>query len=281
MLLEDEHLVYRLLFPVHARLWTVEPWCGRGSVSTVNVLQIISAGNVNPPNIMSFSDQDFKRKTSIFRQSLRFQETALNVFVQKVPMSYLKRVYSLDHVVPDDPLVIALRSLEETFQECRAKQVDVAASLDALLMESENRSGNGVVLLCWKLTFNSVERRLNSPFLVGIATVFDFVSTPNFSTDLDSMSRGDYNKLRPYFGNHAYIDAMCSKSPGVGRLLVLHAYNYSITRKKQGLVALAYSPRRNGVPESKRVFEALNFTTIIPDGLERDKYADAGSSRLA
>ena len=213
---------------------------------------------------MSFDEQELRRKMSIFRQSLRFQETSLNVFVQKIPLSYVKRALAAGD--EDDPLVAALQSLDDTFRECRDKQVDVASSVEALLTESDARSGSGIVVLCWRLTFNAEQRRLNRPSLVGICTLFDFVSTSSFSTDAKSMARGDYNLLRPFFDrNYAYIDAMCSKSHGVGRLLVLHAYNYALSRKKRGLIALAYSARKNAVPESKRVFETLNFTAVIPE----------------
>ena len=36
-------------------------------------------------------------------------------------------------------------------------------------------------------------------------------------------------RLRPYLSQKwTYIDAMCSKQPGVGRLLVLHAYHLAL-----------------------------------------------------
>ena len=74
------------------------------------------------------------------------------------------------------------------------------------------------------------------------------------------MSASDYGKLKPYFGRkYLYIDAMCSKSPGVGRLLVLHAYNMALMQKREGMIGLSYSSRRNSVPESKKIFETLGF----------------------
>ena len=60
-----------------------------------------------------------------------------------------------------------------------------------------------------------------------------------------------------------WLDALCSTLPGVGRLLVMHAYAYSIAQKKAGLIALSYSRRRNAVPESKGIFQKLNFETVI------------------
>jgi hypothetical protein len=53
---------------------------------------------------MSFDDQTLKRKISLFRQSLRFQEIAAGVFIQSIPISYLKRLYS-DEADDADPVV--------------------------------------------------------------------------------------------------------------------------------------------------------------------------------
>ena len=208
---------------------------------------------------MSFDAQTHKRKASLFRQSLRFQEVAANVFVQRVPVRYLKRLYDEDS---DDPVVEALHDLDAIFADCKGKSVDVAASVEALLAESQS----GAVLLAWHMSYDAQRRTLNAPRLVGIATLSEFLSTPEFSTDAASLSKGDFAALQPYFrGNWTYIDAMCSTRPGVGRLLVLHAYAYALARRSEGLLALAFSARRAAVPESKRIFEALNFETVIAD----------------
>ena len=67
---------------------------------------------------MAFRDQTSKRKASIFRQSLRFQEVAAQVFVQRIPLRYLRRLHDNDAASADDPVVAALRSLDTTFAEC-------------------------------------------------------------------------------------------------------------------------------------------------------------------
>ena len=61
-----------------------------------------------------------------------------------------------------------------------------------------------------------------------------------------------------------YIDTVCSKSGGVGKLLVLHAMRWALMRNCTGLIALSYTPRSNGVPESRKIFESLRFEKIIP-----------------
>ena len=208
---------------------------------------------------MSFDDQTFKRKTSLFRQSLRFQEIAANVFVQRVPVRYLKRLYDEES---DDPVVEALHDLDTIFADCKHKSVDVAASVEAILDESKR----GAVLLAWHMGFDAQRRTLNAPQLVGIATLSEFLSTPAYSTDDASISQGDFAALQRYFrGNWMYIDCMCSTRSGVGRLLVLHAYAYALAQRSDGVIALAYSARRASAPESRRIFDALGFETVIAE----------------
>ena len=208
---------------------------------------------------MSFTEQTASRKATIFKQALRFSEIAAGVYVQRIPVRYLKRLYSYDADM-SDPVVEALHNLDSIFSSCKGKDVDTASSVEAVIEEG------GFVLLAWKMGFDATTRQMADPVLVGIATLSDFLSTSSVSTDAQSISTQDYQTLRPYFGSrYLYIDAMCSKAPGVGRLLVLHAYNMALQQKRDGLIALSYSARRTSIPESKRIFQALNFDTIIPN----------------
>jgi hypothetical protein len=198
----------------------------------------------------------------IYKQALRFQEIASGVFVQRIPARYLKRLYNAQG---NDPVVQALRNLDNIFAECKRKDVDMVSSLEAVLDEFEHdRASAGAVLLAWSMSFDAERKVMNEPRLVGITTLSCFAFTSNFSTDSESLSSGDQAKLRPYVGRWMYMDGMCSTQPGVGRLLVMHAFQYAIAHKKQGLIALSYSMRRSAVPESKRIFAALNFDTVIP-----------------
>ena len=205
---------------------------------------------------MSFEDQTMQRKLSLFRQSLRFQEVGAGVFVQRVPARYVRRL----RADADDPVFAALRDLDATFAGCRDKAVDMAASVEAVL-----EARHGALLLAWSLSFDAARRQMRAPKLVGLATLAEFASSPDFSTDAASLSRRDHATLQPYVERWAYLDALCSTQPGVGRLLVLHAYLYALALKKEGLLALAFSSRRGAAPESKRLFEALGFATVIAD----------------
>lgn len=214
---------------------------------------------------MSFDSQSNARKLQIFRRALHLQEVAAGVFVQKVPASYLKRLYS-DDGASDDPVAQALGNLDRIFANCKAKSVDMAASVEGILAEhAKDSKSHGVVLMAWAMGFDGGRKEMRAPKLVGMATVSNFVSTENYSTDAAAMSAQDRRVLQPYFGSqYSYIDCLCSTQPGVGRLLVQHAYAYALARKKRGLVALAYSRRASDLPESKRLFELLHFETLVP-----------------
>jgi hypothetical protein len=210
---------------------------------------------------MSFENQSFKKKAALYKQAIQFQSIASSVFVQKVPAKYLKRLLKSEE---GDPVVNALSEVDSIFHECISKDVDIGSSLQAIVVENEESNAHGVAFLAWHLSWDQTRRQMDEPKLVGLITVSDFVPTPNYSTDRDTVSQGDYAILKPYFGGRwSYIDALCSTMSGVGRLLIMHAYLYAIQQKKTGLIALSYSRRRNAIPESKGIFLKLNFETVI------------------
>jgi len=230
---------------------------------------------------MSFQDQPIKKKMSLFKQALKLYETGSNVFVQRIPVRYLKRLYETQQdssdsggsttesdddaaVVDEDPCVRALQNLDIIFKDCKDKYIDMASSVEAIIQHHKDTKLPGTVLMAWELTFDSRRKQMNDPRLVGLCTCSTFAQTELFSTDPKSMSREDSAKLRPHFGSWLYIDALCSKKAGVGRLLLLNAFQLAIQQKTQGLIALSYSPRKGDVPESKRLFDQLNFEVIIP-----------------
>ena len=209
-------------------------------------------------------NQTFARKVQLFKRSLELQTVAAGVFIQKIPGSYLKRLVETG-ADASDPLVKGLRTLDKTFENCKQKLVDMASSLEAIVEEHQEGSGSATVLLAWNLSFDATEKKMKEPELVGMATLFDFVSSERFSTLPSQMSESDFRTLKPHFGKFTYIDAMCSKRQGVGRLLVLHSYKVALSRKTSGVVALSYASKKNVTPESKRIFEQLNFNTLIPE----------------
>jgi len=143
----------------------------------------------------------------------------------------------------------------------------MVSSLESMLEAySEDKRVNGSVLLAWELSYDANRREDRHPRLVGMAVLSTFISTDNYSTDEKSISAGDYRILQPYFdGSWLYIDSLCSTKKGIGTQLVLHAYQLALSQRRTGLIALSYSAKRAIPPESKRIFQALNFEAIIPE----------------
>ena len=234
---------------------------------------------------MSVEDQDISKRLHIFKQSLKFQESAAGVVIQRVSGADLKRIMApllaaranatvrdpMD-VCPDpkDPLVHAIYSMDTIFAGCLRKGVDMLSSVEAIASEYavDGTKGNGCLILAWRTTFDSAARRLMDPELVGAMTLYKFKPTPNFSTDARSLSDHDHAILKPLFGvNAIYIDCMCAKGGGgVGKLLALHACRYAITKKAKAIVALSYSQKKlkpGTKPESYKIFHDLGFEHLI------------------
>lgn len=244
------------------------------------------------------------RQAQLFKQSLRFQESAANVVIQRISGSYLHRILAplirarLDaeangsnperinpsqfKPVRGDALVDAIYDLDSIFSECKRKGVDMLASAEGVAMEwkKEGAAGHGCLLLAWKTTFDSSNKRLRAPQLVGAVALHKFKPTVNFSTDARSLSDRDSsilhgtdsvgnNERRNYFGrNTMYIDSLCAKDQGgVGKILVLHSIRWAIMRKCTGIIALSYSKHRlkSGThPESHPLFSSFGFEKTIP-----------------
>jgi len=202
-----------------------------------------------------FEEQTHQKKLSIFRHALKLQALGAGVFLQKLPATQLRKLGD------NDPVADVLDNLDSIFKSCKDKSVDMASSIEAMLEEDEKQRIRGLVILAWRMDYDST-RRASKPKLVGALVMSDFVSTSNYSTDAESLG-GDYETLQPYFHKAQYIDAVCSTHKGAGRLLIMAAYDVALQRK-QGLIALSYSRRRNAVPESKKIFESLSFEPVIP-----------------
>lgn len=207
---------------------------------------------------MSFDSQDAKRKQSLFKQALRAYEASLGVWVQKVPSNYLARLL----VTKDtrDPVYVALRDLNRNFPGCVEKDVDMGGCVESLLLEyAEDKKGDGCALIAWAQEYP------NAPKAVGILTLHNFIRSDNFKTTSDYIGTRDYATLTPYYGNrYVYIDCMCSTKKGVGRLLLNSALKYAISKKKTGVIALAFKQRASGTPESAPAFDKCGFTKLIP-----------------
>jgi hypothetical protein len=254
---------------------------------------------------MSLDGQTHERKVQIFKSALKFQESAAGIVVQRIPGSYLRRILKplIDarkqairngtnpnrvnprDLVPDtdDPLVHEIYDIDRTFSYCKGKGVDVLASAEGIAMEWEEDGapGHGCMILAWKTTFDRDRKRTNPPELVGAITLHKFKSTHNFSTEKSQVGEHDFavlsgqrhvgnNERRNYFSrNTMYIDALCAKGKGgVGKLLILHAIRWALTRKCTGLIALSYSNRKpknaSDRPESYALFTDFGFERPIP-----------------
>ena len=208
-------------------------------------------------------EQTENRKIQIYQRSLALMNAASNIFIQRVPASYVKRL--IEHSDKVDPLSVALEDLDSIFSSCKSKLVDMRGSVEAIVEEfKEDSSGQGCLFLAWQLTYDSAQKRMNAPQLVGLATVHFFRSTSNFSTSRQELSDSDHRILKPYFGTDwFYIDAMCSTRAGVGRLLVQHVYAHALKKRKKGVIAFSYARRKSDIPESKKLFQSLKFTPLI------------------
>jgi hypothetical protein len=242
---------------------------------------------------MSLTDLDSQtnaKQMSLFRQILRLQEAVNGVFVQRIMANDLRRL--LNAPADDDPVADALGDVSRIFQRCTRElgPVDgeaVRSSLESIVAESaddrsKGENGEGCVLLVWKMDHRG-GGRFDKAKLVGIATLFRFKGCDNFTTLPRSFrSSAHHNVLVPYLKGwnkhtinadrtfptgfkpkYMYIDVMCSTQPGVGRLLVLHAYRYALMKKTKGLLALSFTKHSTVPPASYKLFQDLGFTTIV------------------
>ena len=214
----------------------------------------------------AIDDQPLRRRISIFKQSTQLLSVATGCFIQRITANDLRRLRRPD-ADQTDPAVRELQKerLDETFRRCNDSKVYLSDSIDAILnVHEDDRKSDGALLLAWSYGYDSAARRLSEPTLVGAATLSRFVSSDQFSTHEAALTEGDYATLQPYFrGRYMYLDAMCSTKPGVGRLLLMKAYQLALMKKADGLIALSYMKTRTGTPESKRLFDMLGFDVLI------------------
>ena len=225
---------------------------------------------------LNVDDQPLKRRIQILKQSTQLLSVGTGCFVQRLSANDLRRLRSPE-ADQADPVVRELQTeqLDSTFRRCNDGRVLINDSIDAILqIQDEDRKSDGAILLAWAYEFDPVSKRLKEPKLVGVATLTRFISNESFSTHEAALTVGDYNTLRPYFSRkrYMYLDALCSTKPGVGRLLVLKAYQYALAKKADGLVALSYTKTRGATPESKQIFERMGFDTLIATARYKANY---------
>ena len=151
---------------------------------------------------------------------------------------------------------------------CVDSNFELKSSIEYMLKAyKRNRESNGCVFLAW-----NVVKPGHKPKLVGIAVCLTFELHQDFTTDEESLLPEDYLILKDYiptpenhYKKHYYIDTMCSLQRGVGRILVLHAYEYAQRKNMSGIIALSWTPNADNEPQSKPTFESLGFNKIISD----------------
>jgi len=245
----------------------------------------------------SLNSKNLQKKIQLFKNSLKFKESAAGIVVQRVMGVHLHRILkplidaretnprasptTILETLPDkhDTLVKAIYEFNKTFKGCVGKGLDMLESALSIAKKykEDGAEGKGCILIAWKTTFDATTKKTETPMVVGAICLHKFVVSPFFSTTSQAMGASDnlilhgersYSKTiekRNYFDrNTMYIDTMCSKSGGVGKLLVLNAIRWALMRNCTGLIALSYSQQKNAIPESMKIFEALKFQKIIP-----------------
>ena len=223
----------------------------------MSVFESVDTFESNRPG---FDDQDPSRQKQLIRNTIKMMTSTTGVFVLRLSVAELRRLKS-DKTDASDPLKQAITTLDDIFKDCKHQLVDTSSSLNAIVdAHDRDKQSNGAVFLAWDM-----EPRAN-PQLIGIAVCTKFIPHADFSTEADAMGADDYSKLEPYFGNHLLIDTLCSKKKGVGRILILHVYEYAHRKNYRGVVALSYSRRKLSPsvrPASERSFRDLAFQPIV------------------
>ena len=203
------------------------------------------------------------------------------IYVIRLSMSEVNRIRS-DKTDENDPLKVALKAtlrkeegeLDKIFKKCVEKLGSgaLSSSLESMIdLDKEDKSSHS----CIFLAFNVTPKNDNfAPELVGFASCSKFRETEKFSTTETQFKKSngssDFDKLKNYMQdesdkNYYYIDVLCSKRKGAGRMLILHAYEFAHRRKFDGLIALSFSNDKTAEPMSKKTFEKLGFDVLIEE----------------
>lgn len=185
---------------------------------------------------------------SHLKKAVSAQESVAGVLVQKLNMRGTRVALRTG----SDAVTHVMRNASRIFKkECADNFIDVTESIRNLVTAGRD----GAVFVAWK-----IDPATNTAEPVGIATLSTFRFTSSFSTD--KLSEKDETTLRKFLG-YTYLDCLCSKQRGVGKLLTLHAFVHTIRLRKQGLIALSYTRYPDTEPQSFSMFKRLGFRTAI------------------
>lgn len=233
----------------------------------------------------SIKDQTPARQQQLFKNAVSFADTAAGVKIQRVPASVVARIlkpymvrkaYAQDpNARPDygecigdlsddlqaDPLVQVIYDFENIFSAALQKKVDMFESLVtmATLWNQNGSPSQACLIVAWK-----VEHGARRPVVVGAATVIRAYMHDDLATTQEILSDRDFEKVQPLLrAKSLLIDTMSSTQKGVGRVLLLHCIRYAMMRKMTGVLALSYAGWASNVPESKKLFEFMEFEKVV------------------
>lgn len=230
-----------------------------------------------------FNQQTQTRQKQILKNTVIMMSATTGIYVIRLSMSEVNRIRS-DKTDKNDPLQVALKEvaleekegeLDKIFKKCVEKLGSgaLSSSLESMIdLDKEDKSSHS----CIFLAFNVTPKNDNfAPELVGFASCSKFRETEKFSTMKNQFKKSndgssDFDKLKNYMQdesdkNYYYIDVLCSKRKGAGRMLILHAYEFAHRRKFDGLIALSFSNDKTAKPISKKTFENLEFEVLIEE----------------
>lgn len=230
-----------------------------------------SAERKNRPNFDDIKDK--RRQKQLIKNTIQLMTAATGVFVVRLSAPDIKRLQSDAHD-PNDPLKALLQenNLNRTFKTCKDADIDIASSLKAIVeMHDADKSASSFVFIAFGV---DPSRR---PVVKGIMTCSRFVASDNFSTTKADVDSSNYTTLDPYFGKNLLIDTLCSLEKGVGRVLILHAYDVAHRKGFDGVIALSYSNKPisdSNKPASESTFLSLGFTRLIANAKFASEYVD-------
>lgn len=207
-------------------------------------------------NRPSYEDQAQKRQRQLLKNTIQMMTALSGTFVVRLGIADVTRILS-DSTDNNDPLKKALTNMNATFNHEDFEDIDIDNSIEKLGELSKESKINAAVFLAFKM------EPKKDPSLVGVATAANFISTYDFTTLPKHMIRNDYTTLTPYFNEYYYIDVLCSKAKGTGKILVANVYEYACRKNMKGLIALSYASKKGTQPQSASTFRSLKFDTVI------------------
>ena len=209
--------------------------------------------------------QPREKRMNIFKKSLKLLEVGTGAIVQVVKAPDLARIHKRDAGSASelDAVAAAVRTLDRRLRDCE-DGFKLKPSVDALLQRhAEDKRSGACLLLAWRLPASGRD----DAELVGAATLVNLAAFEQLHTEPAQYTTPARvrNEIAPLIDKNAlWLDAICAKNSGVRRLLLLHAYQRSLSRG--GLATMA-------TPAVQAAAGELGFQTLLPRAKLRDEVA--------